>query len=150
MRGVITVGDIIYKALTDIFGSFIAATVLLPAAIIFTAYLIYIIVMTIKELRLTNGQYVRFLNGSNRAFSSSAGTRYDFIVQLNRKATMQNCLIQSKLAATEVVEVPDQWTSISPSYSRTARFQNTGYYYFQIESNSSDTVIIMSAELLFS
>lgn len=51
MRGVITVGDIIYKALTDIFGSFIATTVLLPAAIIFTAYLIYIIVMTIKELR---------------------------------------------------------------------------------------------------
>lgn len=44
-------GDIIYKALTDIFGSFIAATALLPAAIIFTAYLIYIIVMTIKELR---------------------------------------------------------------------------------------------------
>lgn len=44
-------GDIIYKALTDIFGSFIATTVLLPAAIIFTAYLIYIIVMTIKELR---------------------------------------------------------------------------------------------------
>ena len=44
-------GDIIYKALTGIFGSFIAATVLLPAAIIFTAYLIYIIVMTIKELR---------------------------------------------------------------------------------------------------
>lgn len=43
MRGVITVGDIIYKALTDIFGSFIAATVLLPAAIIFTAYLIYIL-----------------------------------------------------------------------------------------------------------
>lgn len=103
-----------------------------------------------RDIRLTNGQYVRFLNGSNQAFSSSAGTRYDFIVQLNRKATMQNCLIQSKLAATEVVEVPDQWTSISPSYSRTARFQNTGYYYFQIESNSSDTVIIMSAELLFS
>lgn len=44
-------GDIIYKALTAIFGSFIAATVLLPAATIFTAYLIYIIVMTIKELR---------------------------------------------------------------------------------------------------
>lgn len=44
-------GDIIYKALTDIFGSFIAATVILPAAIIFVAYLIYIIVMTIKELR---------------------------------------------------------------------------------------------------
>lgn len=43
MRGVITVGDIIYKALTAIFGSFIAATVLLPAAIIFTAYLIYIL-----------------------------------------------------------------------------------------------------------
>ena len=103
-----------------------------------------------EGIRLTNGQYVRFLNGSNQAFSSSAGTRYDFIVQLNKKATMQNCLIQSKLAATEVVEVPDQWTSISPSYSRTARFQNTGYYYFQIESNSSDTVIIMSAELLFS
>lgn len=51
MRGVIAVGDIIYKALTDIFGSFIAATVILPAAIIFVAYLIYIIVMTIKELR---------------------------------------------------------------------------------------------------
>lgn len=103
-----------------------------------------------EGIRLTNGQYVRFLNGSNKAFSSSAGTRYDFIVQLNKKATMQNCLIQSNLAATEVVEVADQWTSISPSYSRTARFQNTGYYYFQIESNSSDTVIIMSAELLFS
>ena len=90
------------------------------------------------------------LPSTDKAFSSSAGTRYDFIVQLNKKATMQNCLIQSNLAATEVVEVADQWTSISPSYSRTARFQNTGYYYFQIESNSSDTVIIMSAELLFS
>lgn len=48
MRGVITVGDIIYKALTDIFGSFIAATVLLPAAIIFTAYLIYIPQMSMQ------------------------------------------------------------------------------------------------------
>ena len=44
-------GDIIYKALTDIFGNFIVAAVILPAAIIFVAYLIYIIVMTIKELR---------------------------------------------------------------------------------------------------
>lgn len=44
-------GDIIYKALTDIFGYFIVATVILPTAIIFVAYLIYIIVMTIKEIR---------------------------------------------------------------------------------------------------
>ncbi len=33
------------------FGNFIVATVIFPAAIIFVAYLIYIIVMTIKELR---------------------------------------------------------------------------------------------------
>lgn len=51
MGGIITVGDIIYKALTDIFGNFIVATVIFPAAIIFVAYLIYIIVITIKELR---------------------------------------------------------------------------------------------------
>lgn len=51
MGGIITVGDIIYKALTDIFCKFIVATVIFPAAIIFVAYLIYIIVMTIKELR---------------------------------------------------------------------------------------------------
>lgn len=44
-------GDIIYQALTDIFCNFIVATVIFPAAIIFVAYLIYIIVMTIKELR---------------------------------------------------------------------------------------------------
>ena len=43
-----------------------------------------------EGIRLTNGQYVRFLNGSNKAFSSSAGTRYDFIVQLNKK---QQCKI---------------------------------------------------------
>ena len=51
MGGIITVGDIIYKALTDIFGNCMVATVIFPAAIIFVAYLIYIIVMTIKELR---------------------------------------------------------------------------------------------------
>ena len=42
MEGVITVGDIIDKALTGMFGNFIVAAVILPAAIIFTAYLIYI------------------------------------------------------------------------------------------------------------
>ena len=51
MEGVITVGDIIDKALTGMFGNFMVAAVILPAAIIFVAYLIYIIVMTIKELR---------------------------------------------------------------------------------------------------
>lgn len=51
MEEVITVGDIIDKALTGMFGNFIVAAVILPAAIIFVAYLIYIIVMTIKELR---------------------------------------------------------------------------------------------------
>ena len=35
MEGVITVGDIIDKALTGMFGNFIVAAVILPAAIIF-------------------------------------------------------------------------------------------------------------------
>ena len=44
-------GDIVYKALVEMFGSFIIAVVVLPVAIIFLAYLIYIIVMSIKEFK---------------------------------------------------------------------------------------------------
>lgn len=44
-------GDIVYKALVEMFGSFIIAVVILPVAIIFLAYLIYIIVMSIKEFK---------------------------------------------------------------------------------------------------
>ena len=68
MGGIITVGDIIYKALTDIFGNFIVATVIFPAAIIFVAYLIYIIVMTIKELRKKS---FKDMKGTGAFFSCS-------------------------------------------------------------------------------
>ena len=44
-------GDIVYKALVEMFGNFIIAVVILPVAIIFIAYLIYIIVMSIKEFK---------------------------------------------------------------------------------------------------
>ena len=44
-------GDIVYKALVEMFGNFIIAVVILPGAIIFIAYLIYIIVMSIKEFK---------------------------------------------------------------------------------------------------
>lgn len=44
-------GDIVYKALTQLFSNFILAVVFLPISIIFLGYLIYIIVMTIKEIK---------------------------------------------------------------------------------------------------
>lgn len=44
-------GDIVYEALVEMFGSFIIAVAILPVATIFIAYLVYIIVMTIKEFR---------------------------------------------------------------------------------------------------
>lgn len=44
-------GDVVYNAFVELFGSFIMAVVILPVAIIFLAYLVYSIVMTIREFR---------------------------------------------------------------------------------------------------
>lgn len=44
-------GELAWRALSALAGNFVAVVVLLPAGVIFLAYLVYIIVMTIRELR---------------------------------------------------------------------------------------------------
>lgn len=44
-------GELVWRALSALAGNFIAAVVLLPVGLIFLAYLVYIVVMTIRELR---------------------------------------------------------------------------------------------------
>ena len=44
-------GDIVYKAFVEMFGNFMIAVVILPVAAIFIAYVVYTIVMTIKEFK---------------------------------------------------------------------------------------------------
>lgn len=44
-------GEVACRALSALAGNFIAAVVLLPAGVIFLAYLGYILIMTIRELR---------------------------------------------------------------------------------------------------
>lgn len=44
-------GELVWRALNALAGNFIAAAVLLPVGLIFLAYLVYIVVMTIRELR---------------------------------------------------------------------------------------------------
>lgn len=44
-------GELAWRALSALAGNFIVAVVLLPVGLIFLAYLVYIVVMTIRELR---------------------------------------------------------------------------------------------------
>lgn len=44
-------GELAWRALSALAGNFIAAVVLLPVGLIFLAYLVYIVIMTIRELR---------------------------------------------------------------------------------------------------
>ena len=44
-------GDIVYKASLHLFGNFLLAVVFIPMGLIFLGYLIYIIVMVIKEMK---------------------------------------------------------------------------------------------------
>ncbi len=51
LKGVNEMGSIVERAIYSIFGNIILALVIIPISIIFLAYLIYIVVMTIKELK---------------------------------------------------------------------------------------------------
>ena len=44
-------GGVAYRALCQLFGSFFAAAVLLPVGIMLAAWLLYIVVMSIREGR---------------------------------------------------------------------------------------------------
>lgn len=44
-------GELAWRALSALAGNFIAAVVLLPAGVIFLGYLVYIVAMTIREVR---------------------------------------------------------------------------------------------------
>ena len=44
-------GELASRALSALAGNFIAAVVLLPAGVIFLGYLVYIVVMTIRDVR---------------------------------------------------------------------------------------------------
>ena len=44
-------GEVIYRGICQLFGSFFAAVVLLPAGIMLAAWLLYIVVMSIREWR---------------------------------------------------------------------------------------------------
>lgn len=44
-------GELVWRGLSALAENFIAAAVLLPVGLIFLAYLVYIVVMTIRELR---------------------------------------------------------------------------------------------------
>ena len=43
-------GEIVYRALCQMFVNFVFAVVILPVALIFAAYLVYIVVMCILEI----------------------------------------------------------------------------------------------------
>ena len=43
-------GEIVYRALCQMFTNYILAVVILPVALIFVAYLVYIVVMCILEI----------------------------------------------------------------------------------------------------
>ncbi len=44
-------GEIVYKAICDSASNFVLLFVILPLAIIFFGYLIYILIMTFKEIK---------------------------------------------------------------------------------------------------
>ncbi len=44
-------GDLVYRALCQLFGGFFAAVVLLPAGIMLAAWLLYIAVISVREWR---------------------------------------------------------------------------------------------------
>lgn len=44
-------GELAWRGLSALAGNFIVAVVLLPVGLIFLAYLVYIVVMTVRELR---------------------------------------------------------------------------------------------------
>ncbi len=44
-------GEIVYKAICDFASNFVLLFVILPLAIIFFGYLIYILIMTFKEIK---------------------------------------------------------------------------------------------------
>lgn len=44
-------GELAWRALSALAENFIAAVMLLPAGVIFLGYLVYIVVMTIREVR---------------------------------------------------------------------------------------------------
>ena len=43
-------GEIVYRALCQMFTNYILAVVILPVALIFVAYLVYIVIMCILEI----------------------------------------------------------------------------------------------------
>ena len=44
-------GELFFQGLCRIFGNFILAVVILPAVILFASHLIYIAIMTVRELK---------------------------------------------------------------------------------------------------
>ena len=98
---------------------------------------------------LDNGNTLKLTKSDGNAFSMLGGARYDYVINLDRKATLRHIIYMSNYDTSRVMEVVEDFTSTLANHARAATMPQTAWYYFTITNYSSDPVTLKHVELIF-